>query len=330
MKFPPEKLSVRGLSSPACVFRWKPITHFQSHADHWPQRPQEWTGADHLIKAWKVRLGHPRYGLAVFGSGFTGTPNVGFGLSDGRLRDYRFAWRLTPAASGDTGFEVSLDALIQDLDIADQFVAAFQSTLPCGPQPDCPGSRRAGRMRRGCRCECLRNPHYFYQYIHTIITIIVLEREPVSSACPIHDTGWGGSRCDPRDRTRRTSAKLPRLGPNGMTCARPGRASRPPRHRQSSSRVYRGASDGLTPAPGALAAPRSSPPLRCCSARSRCSRLRRRGRRARRVQRLSRRWTMRRRTARARSGATRRREGGLHRNLRPLPSALISTLLAGH
>ena len=111
VKFPPEKLSVRGLSSPACVFGWKPITHFQSHADHWPQRPQEWTGADHLIKAWKVRLGHPRYGLAVFGSGFTGTPNVGFGLSDGRLRDYRFAWRLTPAASGDTGFEVSLDAM---------------------------------------------------------------------------------------------------------------------------------------------------------------------------------------------------------------------------
>ena len=50
------------------------------------------------------------YGLSVFGGGFTGTPNVGYGLSDGGTRDYRLGWRLTPAASGGTGFEVSLDA----------------------------------------------------------------------------------------------------------------------------------------------------------------------------------------------------------------------------
>ena len=51
------------------------------------------------------------YGLTVFGGGFTGTPNVGFGLSDGGARDYRLGWRLTPAAaSGATGFELSLDA----------------------------------------------------------------------------------------------------------------------------------------------------------------------------------------------------------------------------
>ena len=50
------------------------------------------------------------YGLPVFGGGFTGTPNVGFGVSD-TARDYRLGWRLTPAASGDTGFEVSLDAM---------------------------------------------------------------------------------------------------------------------------------------------------------------------------------------------------------------------------
>ena len=50
------------------------------------------------------------YGLAVFGGGFTGTPNVGFGLSD-TARDLRLGWRLTPAAAaGDTGFEFSLDA----------------------------------------------------------------------------------------------------------------------------------------------------------------------------------------------------------------------------
>ena len=50
------------------------------------------------------------YGLPVFGGGFTGTPNVGFGVSN-TARDYRLGWRLTPAASGGTGFEVSLDAM---------------------------------------------------------------------------------------------------------------------------------------------------------------------------------------------------------------------------
>ena len=51
------------------------------------------------------------YGLPVFGGGFTGTPNVGFGLSGDGARDLRVGWRLTPvAASGDTGFEVSVDA----------------------------------------------------------------------------------------------------------------------------------------------------------------------------------------------------------------------------
>ena len=49
------------------------------------------------------------YGLPVFGGGFTGTPNVGLGLSD-TARDYRLGWRLTPAAGGDTGFALSLDA----------------------------------------------------------------------------------------------------------------------------------------------------------------------------------------------------------------------------
>ena len=49
------------------------------------------------------------FGLPVFGGGFTGTPNVGLGLSD-TARDYRLGWRLTPAAGGATGFELSLDA----------------------------------------------------------------------------------------------------------------------------------------------------------------------------------------------------------------------------
>ena len=49
------------------------------------------------------------YGLPVFGGGFTGTPNVGFGLSD-TARAYRLGWRLTSALDGDPGFELSLDA----------------------------------------------------------------------------------------------------------------------------------------------------------------------------------------------------------------------------
>ena len=47
------------------------------------------------------------YGLPVFGGAFTGTPNLGFGLSNGG-RDYRVGWRLSVA--GASGFEVNLDA----------------------------------------------------------------------------------------------------------------------------------------------------------------------------------------------------------------------------
>ena len=53
------------------------------------------------------------FGLPVFGGGFTGTPNVGFGLSDG-AREVRMGWRLTPA--GGDGFELSLDAARRDGD----------------------------------------------------------------------------------------------------------------------------------------------------------------------------------------------------------------------
>ena len=47
------------------------------------------------------------YGMVVFG-GFTGTPNVGVGLSDA-ARNYRIGWRLTPPGIG-AGFELNLDA----------------------------------------------------------------------------------------------------------------------------------------------------------------------------------------------------------------------------
>ena len=49
------------------------------------------------------------YGLSVFGDRFTGTPNLGFGVSD-TARAYRIGWRLTSAVRGDPGFEVNLDA----------------------------------------------------------------------------------------------------------------------------------------------------------------------------------------------------------------------------
>ncbi len=50
------------------------------------------------------------YGFGLFGGRLTGTPNVGFGASDGGGRDYRLGWRLTPAAPGYAGFRVDLDA----------------------------------------------------------------------------------------------------------------------------------------------------------------------------------------------------------------------------
>ena len=49
------------------------------------------------------------YGLPAFGGGFTGTPNIGFGLSD-TGRDWRLGWRLSPAGPRVSGFEMNLDA----------------------------------------------------------------------------------------------------------------------------------------------------------------------------------------------------------------------------
>ena len=50
------------------------------------------------------------YGMALFGDRFTGTPNVGFGLTGAGARDYRIGWRLTSVVRGDPGFRVDLDA----------------------------------------------------------------------------------------------------------------------------------------------------------------------------------------------------------------------------
>ena len=40
------------------------------------------------------------YGMALFGDRFTGTPNLGFGMSDGGARDYRIGWRLNSNGAG--------------------------------------------------------------------------------------------------------------------------------------------------------------------------------------------------------------------------------------
>ena len=51
------------------------------------------------------------YGLAMRGGRLTGTPNVGFAMSEGGARDWRVGWRLTSAVQDDLGFEVNLDAV---------------------------------------------------------------------------------------------------------------------------------------------------------------------------------------------------------------------------
>ena len=58
------------------------------------------------------------YGIALFGGGFTGTPNLGVGLSDAG-RDYRLGWRLTSARRGGPGFEIGLDATRREAANAD-------------------------------------------------------------------------------------------------------------------------------------------------------------------------------------------------------------------
>ncbi len=40
--------------------------------------------------------------MTLFGDGFTGTPGVGFGLSD-TAREFRMGWRLNSAMEGDDG-----------------------------------------------------------------------------------------------------------------------------------------------------------------------------------------------------------------------------------
>lgn len=52
--------------------------------------------------------GEVGYGMAVWGDRFTGTPHVGFGMSD-TAREVRMGWRLAPAAV--SGPALNLDAV---------------------------------------------------------------------------------------------------------------------------------------------------------------------------------------------------------------------------
>ena len=49
------------------------------------------------------------YGIAMFGGRFTGTPELGIGLS-GTGRDYRLGWQLGLCSGGGTSFELGLEA----------------------------------------------------------------------------------------------------------------------------------------------------------------------------------------------------------------------------
>ena len=77
------------------------------------QPPGDFAPAGDGSEASRGLQGELGYGLALFGDRFTGTPNLGFGLSDS-AREYRIGWRLTSAVRGDPGFEVSLDATRQE------------------------------------------------------------------------------------------------------------------------------------------------------------------------------------------------------------------------
>ena len=76
----------------------------------WSARDAQGLAPDGDFEPERRLQGELGYGLAAFGGGFTGTPNVGFGLTD-TAREIRIGWRLTPAAQDRSGFELNLDAI---------------------------------------------------------------------------------------------------------------------------------------------------------------------------------------------------------------------------
>ncbi|MDE0204246.1 MAG: hypothetical protein OXK73_17645, partial [Rhodospirillaceae bacterium] len=75
----------------------------------WGARDARGLAPGHEFEAGQRLQGELGYGMSLLGDRFTGTPNLGVGLSDG-ARDWRIGWRLTSAVRGDPGFEVNLDA----------------------------------------------------------------------------------------------------------------------------------------------------------------------------------------------------------------------------
>ena len=71
------------------------------------------------------------YGIALSGDGFTGTPNLGFGLSDGGARDWRIGWRLTSAVPRDPAFGINLDTTRKEpaIDAAPEHGVLLTGTL---------------------------------------------------------------------------------------------------------------------------------------------------------------------------------------------------------
>ena len=51
------------------------------------------------------------YGIAVYGGRYTGTPNVGYGASDGGATDWRVGWRLEPVRTEGPRIGLSMDAV---------------------------------------------------------------------------------------------------------------------------------------------------------------------------------------------------------------------------
>ena len=64
-------------------------------------------GESELVqRRFETRLG---YGMPAFGGQFTGTPEIGLGLS-GERRDYSLGWRVTRGVSQDNSLNLSLEA----------------------------------------------------------------------------------------------------------------------------------------------------------------------------------------------------------------------------
>ena len=96
---------------------------------------------DGECEAGKSLQGELGYGLSMFGDRFTGTPYVGFGLSDGDGLDFRLGWWLTSTLEGDPGFEVNLDAtrLEPANDAAPEYGVMLRTAIrcDCGRVPAC-------------------------------------------------------------------------------------------------------------------------------------------------------------------------------------------------